>query len=198
MEENWNTQQTLIQRAQNPDDHSAWDDFVSYYKTFIKMVLNKSRISLDEADDLVQDILLKVWKSLPNYEYRKEKAKFRTWLSTVIRNTVINHLAKIKRKGGDKLELDESRIMSVTESEIENVIKDEWVNYLTSVAMEKVKEVFSGQAIDVFKLSLKGRSAKEISAKLDLTEDSVFVLRSRIKSRLKKEVERLRQEIEFK
>jgi len=198
MEENWNTQQTLIQRAQNPDDHSAWDDFVSYYKTFIKMVLNKSRISLDEADDLVQDILLKVWKSLPNYEYRKEKAKFRTWLSTVIRNTVINHLAKIKRKGGDKLELDESRIMSVTESEIENVIKDEWVNYLTLVAMEKVKEVFSGQAIDVFKLSLKGRSAKEISAKLDLTEDSVFVLRSRIKSRLKKEVERLRQEIEFK
>lgn len=39
MEENWNTHQTLIQRAQNPDDASAWDDFVKYYETFIKMVL---------------------------------------------------------------------------------------------------------------------------------------------------------------
>ena len=71
MEERWNTQQTLIQRAQNPDDASAWDDFVKYYETFIKMVLNKSNVPFSDVDDLVQDILLKVWKGLPGYEYRR-------------------------------------------------------------------------------------------------------------------------------
>ena len=90
MEERWNTQQTLIQRAQNPDDASAWDDFVKYYETFIKMVLNKSNVPFSDVDDLVQDILLKVWKGLPGYEYRREKARFRTWFGTIIRNTVIN------------------------------------------------------------------------------------------------------------
>ena len=51
MNENWNTQQTLIQRAQNQDDHQAWDDFVTYYESFIKMVLRKANISLNDEDD---------------------------------------------------------------------------------------------------------------------------------------------------
>lgn len=197
MEENWNTHQTLIQRAQNPDDASAWDDFVRYYETFIKMVLNKSNIPFSDADDLVQDILLKVWKGLPGYEYKREKAKFRTWLGTIIRNTVINHVAKVKRKGGQKLELFETKVQSFKETDIEKVIKDEWIKYLTAYAMEKIETIFSGQTIEVFKLSLKGNSGKEIASKLSLTEESVFVLRSRVKSRLKKEIDKLRAEIEF-
>jgi len=197
MKENWNTHQTLIQRAQNPDDASAWDDFVKYYETFIKMVLKKFNIPFSDTDDLVQDILLKVWKGLPGYEYRREKAKFRTWLGIIIRNTVINHVTKIKRKGGDKLELIENKIQNFNEADIEKVINDEWVKYLTNYAMERIEDIFSGQTIDVFKLSLKGHNGKDIAAKLNITEESVFVLRSRVKSRLKKEIDKLRSEIEF-
>ncbi|MCH2204382.1 MAG: sigma-70 family RNA polymerase sigma factor [Lentisphaerales bacterium] len=197
MEENWNTHQTLILRAQNPDDASAWDDFVKYYETFIKMVLKKSNIPFSEADDLVQDILLKVWKGLPGYEYRREKAKFRTWLGTIIRNTVINHYKKVKRTGGGKFEIFENSILNIKESEIEKVIKDEWIKYLTKFAMDKIESIFSGQAIEVFKLSLKGNSGRDIATALSITEESVFVLRSRVKSRLKKEIDSLRSEIEF-
>ena len=60
MNHDWNTQQTLIQRAQNPDDHQAWEDFVGFYSSFIGMVLRKSGIAAHEADDLIQCILLKV------------------------------------------------------------------------------------------------------------------------------------------
>ena len=59
--QNWNTQQTLIQRAQNPEDEQAWDDFVSYYESFIKMVLFKSNISLNDTDDLIQAILIRIY-----------------------------------------------------------------------------------------------------------------------------------------
>ena len=198
MQDDWNTRLTLIERAQDPEDHSAWDDFVCYYKDFIKMVLNKSQISLNNMDDIIQDILLRVWKGLPNYEYKKDKAKFRTWLSVLIKNTILNHIAKAKRKGRDsKVELNEEALKTISESDLENVIASEWVNYLTSKAMIKVEESFSGNAIEVFTLSLKGVSARQIAAQLGMTEDSVFVLRSRVKSRLKKEIQALKQEIEF-
>ena len=197
MEQKWNTRQTLIQRAQDPQDHNAWDDFVSYYQTFIRMVLQKSKISINESDDLVQDILLKVWKGLPNYEYRQGKAKFRSWLSKIIRNTTINFLVREKSKDADNVELDERTLLPVSEAEIEKVINNEWVTHLTQMAMEKVKEVFSGQAISVFELSMKGKSAREIGAELSITEESVFVLRSRIKKRLRREISKLRSEIEF-
>ena len=197
MSDNWVTKQTLIQRVQNPDDATAWDDFVSYYQTFIAMVLNKSNIHINEKEDLVQDILVKVWKGLPNYEYRKEQAKFRTWLSILIRNTMLNYLDKLKRKNPGKVELNEQIILEVTESQIEKIIEEEWVSHLTQLAMKTVSEVFSGQAVDVFRMSLQGKGTKEISETLEITEESVFVLRSRVKSRLKKEIKKLRDEIEF-
>jgi len=197
MSDQWITKQTLIQRVQNKDDASAWDDFVSYYKTFIEMVLNKSKISLNESDDLVQEILLKIWKGLPKYEYRKEQAKFRTWLSILIRNTMLNFLAKKKRKNPNSVELNDEVILTVTETQIEKVIEEEWVTHLTSLAMKAVTKVFSGQAVKVFKMSLEGKGTKEIAETLDINEESVFVLRSRVKSRLKKEIKKLRDEIEF-
>ncbi|MCM8540139.1 MAG: sigma-70 family RNA polymerase sigma factor [Lentisphaeraceae bacterium] len=196
MSENWNTQQTLIQRAQNPDDNQAWDDFVSYYQSFIRMVLYKSNISLNDTDDLIQAILLRIWKGLPNYEYKKEQARFRTWLSTIIRNCIITHINKSKNKGV-KVELIEEQIEKISDSEIEQIISDEWLDYVASIALDKVKEVFSGNAIEVFRLSLEEKSAREIANELNITEESVFVLRSRVKKRLKKEISKLRQLIEF-
>ena len=185
MSDSWNTQQTLIQRAQNPDDNQAWDDFVKYYESFIKMVLRKSNISLSEEDDLIQKILLRVWKGLPNYEYRKEKARFRTWLSTIIRNAIITHINRLKDKGS-KQEVYLKEVNVVSESHIEEIIDKEWLDYVASIAMNKVKEVFSGNAIEVFRLSLEEKTAKQIADELSITEESVFVLRSRVKSRLKK------------
>lgn len=197
MSENWNTQQTLIQRAQNPDDNQAWDDFVSYYQSFIRMVLYKSNISLNDTDDLIQAILVRIWKGLPNYEYKKEQARFRTWLSTIIRNCIISHINKYKNKG-EKVELCEQQVEKVSESDIEEIIRSEWLDYVASIALDKVKEAFSGNAIEVFRLSLEEKSAREISEALGITEESVFVLRSRVKSKLKKEISKLRQLIEFK
>ena len=164
MQEDWNTRLTLIERAQNPDDQSAWCDFVSYYEAFIRMVLHQSQISLNDMDDIIQDILLRIWRGLPNYEYKKEKAKFRTWLSVLIKNTILNHLSKSKRKGRDKsVELTEEAYLKISESDIEEVIATEWVGYLTSKAMEKVSKSFSGYAVEVFTKSLEGISARQIS-----------------------------------
>lgn len=193
----WNTQQTLIQRAQNPDDHQAWNDFVCYYESFVKMVLGKSGIPVSEEDDQVQNILLKVWKGLPNYEYRKEKAKFRTWLSTIIRNTVYTHFNKMKGEDG-KRDKYKGMIEKVSESSIEQIIEHEWYDYIASVAMEKVKEAFSGKAIEVFRLSLEEKNAQEISEQLDLTENTVYSLRSRVKRRLKQEIHMIRELIELR
>ena len=197
MNYDWNTKQTLIQRAQNPDDHQAWNDFVTYYESFVKMVLGKSGISVSEEDDLVQNILLKVWKGLPNYEYRKENAKFRTWLSTIIRNTVYTHFNKMKGEDG-KRDKYKGMIENVSESSIEEIIEREWYDYIASVAMEKVKEAFSGQAIEVFRLSLEEKNAQEISEQLGLTENTVYSLRSRVKRRLKQEIATIRELIELR
>lgn len=61
----WETRQTLLQRAKDPDDHGAWEQFADYYHGFIQMILHKMDLSVQDHEDLIQEVLIKLWKSLP-------------------------------------------------------------------------------------------------------------------------------------
>ncbi|MEO6848176.1 MAG: sigma-70 family RNA polymerase sigma factor [Chthoniobacterales bacterium] len=50
--------------------------------------------SEDEAEDIAQQVFLRVWKSASTY---KHQAKFNTWLMTITRNLVFNEIRRRKR-----------------------------------------------------------------------------------------------------
>lgn len=47
-----------------------------------------------EAEDIVQDTFLKTWKNLKHFDARR--ARFKTWLMQIARNTTIDHLRRKK------------------------------------------------------------------------------------------------------
>lgn len=49
----------------------------------------------DEAQDLLQEILLQVWRSLPKFG---GKSKIDSWVYRIALNTAISHLRGVKRK----------------------------------------------------------------------------------------------------
>lgn len=197
MDNQWQTRQTLIQRAKDQSDEEAWKEFISFYKMFIYYLLNRMNVSLNEMDDLVQEILLTLWKKLESYE--SSKAKFRTWLSTVIRNTTINYLKQNSsyktRKEEFKSSLD--AMNSYSEPEMDKIVEREWKVYLTNLAMERIKKVFSGHALEAFKSGMEGISAEDVADKLGITVDSVYTLRGRVKKRFVREIRFLMDELEL-
>ena len=46
------------------------------------------------VSDVTQEIFIKVWKNLKNFD--KDKAKFKTWLFTIARNSITDYLRKKK------------------------------------------------------------------------------------------------------
>lgn len=67
--------------------------FATLVQRHLKSVYSFSvRFVGDEAEDIVQDTFLKVWKNLDMYD--PEKAKFKTWLMRIARNTVTDYLRK--------------------------------------------------------------------------------------------------------
>ena len=93
MTERWSTNKSLILRARNPDDAQAWGDFVHFYKPFMLHVLRRMNVPQSDSEDVVQDILVKIWRSIASYD--AEKGRFRTWLSTVVRNAVFDQFTKL-------------------------------------------------------------------------------------------------------
>lgn len=183
-------------RARNSDDSQAWEEFVQYYKRFIYHVLHRMNVSASEFDDLVQNILVKLWKSIKSYD--STKGRFRTWLGVVVRNAVYDQFTETKRQR--KLMEQELELMRKLEeqpaSEIEQRIEQEWAQYVTNLAMERIQKLFSEEAVKSFTMSVDGISAKEIAAELQISPDSVYTLKSRVKSRFIKEIKAVINELE--
>ncbi|MBT8046018.1 MAG: sigma-70 family RNA polymerase sigma factor [Pontiella sp.] len=196
MSKEWNTRKSLLKRVRDSSDEQAWADFLGYYENFIYHILRQMELNTEECNDLVQDILLKLWKNLKSYD--PEKARFRTWLGRVVRNAAYDYFSKAKTQS--KL-LEEERAMaeticSTSASELETMIAKEWELYMTSYAMERMRGIFSGEALNVFSMSLDGVPTEVIAQRLNLNRDSVYTLRNRVKSRLIKEVHAIMKEVE--
>ncbi len=196
MTERWKTRKSLILRAKDPDDSQAWEEFVQYYQRFIFHVLHRMNVSSADFDDLVQNVLLKLWKSIAGYD--STKARFRTWLGVVVRNAVYDQFTETKRQRALlEQEIESLRMLEQQPaSEIEQLVEEEWADYVTSIALRRIEKLFSAESVQSFTMSLDGTSAQEIAEALNLTVDSVYTLKSRVKARFIKEIKAVIDELE--
>jgi RNA polymerase sigma-70 factor, ECF subfamily len=85
---------TLIRRCL-AGDQFAWEAIVRQYRRKVFNVAYKFVGKHDEAEDLTQDIFLKIFKSLDTFDRR---ANFQTWLISVSRNLCIDHYRSVRKE----------------------------------------------------------------------------------------------------
>ena len=190
------TRHSLLLRAFDLEDEDAWEEFVQQYHRFILCVLNQLGVPRDDLQDLSQQILIALARDLPRYD--RERARFRTWLSTIVRNKANTYFRKSYslKKTLDRVSLERGEEGELKAPDIENIIEKEWAAYIGSLAMERVRGSFEGQAIEVFELGLDGHSAAQIAEKTKLTVATVYTLKKRVKKRLYLEIRNLTSELE--
>jgi RNA polymerase sigma-70 factor (ECF subfamily) len=86
--------ETLIERCLLGDQPS-WDLIVGRYRRKVFNVAYQFVGRHDEAEDLTQDIFLKIFKSLESFDRR---ANFQTWLISVSRNLCIDHYRSVRKE----------------------------------------------------------------------------------------------------
>src|SRR5690349_24583449 len=84
----------LIQRCLG-GDQTAWEDIVRQHRRKVFNIAYKFTGRHDEAEDLTQDIFLKIFKSLHTFDRR---ANFQTWLVSVSRNLCIDHYRSVRKE----------------------------------------------------------------------------------------------------
>jgi RNA polymerase sigma-70 factor (ECF subfamily) len=84
----------LVQRCL-VGDAAAWDTLVKVYWKRVFNIAYKFVARLDEAEDLTQEIFVKLFRALPTYDRR---ASFETWLTRVSRNLCIDRYRRRRRE----------------------------------------------------------------------------------------------------
>jgi len=99
----------LLTRCRN-GDHAAWDRVVRHHHQRVYNLAYRYNGRFDEAEDLTQEIFLKVYRTL--HTYKPELGAFETWMMRVSRNCIIDHYRKLKteRRQTDSLEGEHDQV----------------------------------------------------------------------------------------
>jgi RNA polymerase sigma factor (sigma-70 family) len=104
----------------------AFDAIVSLYQRRIYSIIRKMVINHEDADDLVQEVFIKVWDNLDSF---RGHSKLFTWLYRIATNESLNFLRKQKRLRFFSSDIHETLIemlptqMSVDADEIEQKLQ---------------------------------------------------------------------------
>lgn len=141
-----------------------------------------------DAEDLAQNVFIRVWNSAARYEPR---AKFTTWLYTITRNLVFNEIRRRERAKADSLDarmevagdtLMDSSMMQADESMLQSELED-----AVQTAMASLPEA---QRMAVVLRRYEDLSYEEIATVMDLSVSSVKSLLFRARAELKNQLTR--------
>ncbi|HEY7327620.1 MAG TPA: sigma-70 family RNA polymerase sigma factor [Gemmataceae bacterium] len=77
------------------DDRAAFEELVELYQHRLVAVMNHLVGNAEEAEDLAQEVFLRVYRSRKKY---RPRSKFSTWLFTIANNLALNALRSRQRK----------------------------------------------------------------------------------------------------
>lgn len=83
----------LVRRCK-AGDASAWEELVRTYSKRIYNICFRFTGTKDDADDLTQDVFIRMYRTLDSYD--PDKAAFMTWVATMTRNMLVDHFRKGK------------------------------------------------------------------------------------------------------
>ena len=172
----------LIERCLR-QENAAWDQILARYRRKVFHIAYKFTGKHDEAEDLSQEIFLKVFRSLDKFH---RDADFSTWLSSVARNYCIDRYRASKREKevlvDDLLAFDQATASagSNPQRSLEDRDRRSFLRRGLDRLPEKLREA-------VVLRDLQGLSYQEMAERLGLPEGTV---KSRI-NRGREEVARL-------
>ena len=185
------TRDSLILRLKDPDDVAAWEEFVAIYRPVIVRMAMLRGLQHTDADDLAQQVLLSVTRSVPQWDSDPQRARFRTWLGRVVRNAALNALTRGKpdRGAGGTSALVLINGKAADSCDNSEVLDLEWRREAFRWAADKIRDEFQPQTWQAFWLTaVDGLSAAEAAKQTGKSIGAVYVARSRVMARIQEAV----------
>lgn len=170
------TNPSLIQRVRDPDDHASWQEFVELYRPLLAGYVRSRGVNSADAETLVQDIIVKLWQSMANFNYDAKRGRFRTWLWQVTVNA-ISDFFRARKKQPPGFDGEPAEIGNVADDAQPDA---EWIGAhrrrVLEVVLPKVRDKTQPRTWYCFEQHvLKGRTGAELAAELQLTPNAVIV-----------------------
>ena len=187
------TRQTLLLRIRDEGDARAWAEFMDLYGAFVFNFCRKQGLQQADVEDIVQEVFRAVAKSIHGFAYDPTQGTFRAWLFRVVRSKLANHFNKQKRQPATPGET-QLEYLAERESDVNPAEAADWeLAYKRRVfqwATERVQSEFKDTTWQAFWMSaVEEKAPQTIAEELGISTGAVYIAKSRVVARLRKEVE---------
>ena len=193
------TRQSLLSRLKDWNDQDSWRLF---FETYWKLIYNaavKAGLTDAEAQDVVQETVISVSKSMSNFDYDCEKGSFKNWLLLLTRWRITDQFRKRQRGIENRRKSPTStrtatvdRVPDPEGLALEAVWNKEWESNLMQAAIERVKRKVDPKLYQVFDLYVfKKWPVSRVARTLKVNAGRVYLTKHRIGNLIKKEVAHL-------
>jgi RNA polymerase sigma-70 factor, ECF subfamily len=173
------------------DDPGAFEELVRAYQSRLLGILTHLIGRADEAEDLTQDVFLRIYKARKGY---RPRAKFSTWLFTIANNLALNHLRGRSRNHAVALDgaagtssagtlSDRATSRDATASAQMRQVE------LADVVRQALEELNEDQRLAVLLNKFEEMSYADIASVMGRTEAAVKSLLARARTNLRERLE---------
>jgi RNA polymerase sigma-70 factor (ECF subfamily) len=180
----WTTRKSLIERILDGDEES-WGTFYATYSRLVYAIGERSGLSADDCEDLVQEVMRTIFNNKDRFRYDSATGKFRTYLTGIVKHKVYDFYRK---RDGRIVAVEDEIVLEAAEpvNRLDDVCTEEWKNHLLNVALMELREKVDPGTFDAFQMYvLQERQPREVADALSISESAVYVYKNRCVSHLR-------------
>jgi RNA polymerase sigma factor (sigma-70 family) len=196
------TRVSLLTRLKDWNDQEGWKVFFDTYWKLIYRAAIKAGLNDTEAQEVVQETVISVSKSMTAFEYDSEKGSFKSWLLRLTSWRVSDQLRK--RQRDLRFRRSEPRTSTRTATVerlpdpatqgLEATWDEDWEKNLVDAAVDRVKRKVDPKHYQAFDLYVfKEWPVSRVAKALKINPGKVYLIKHRITALIKKEISNLQQ-----
>ena len=189
------TSSSLLVRAKL-NEPAAWERLFELYTPLVYHWCRRAGLQASDAENIVQEVLLKVLNALPEFRHDEPKHTFRGWIHVIARNTIRNHFNGFRP---DNTPLPQDDFLQDTSGlNADSAESSEEIRLLYRKAVDLIRNEFSETDFKAFRrVVVDGQAPKFVAGELGVSVNVVYLARSRITKRVRDEFQDLIDGQEF-
>ncbi len=180
---------TLLQQLRGRPE--AWERFVRLYSPVIHRWCRRSGLNVEDAADVLQEVLSAVMLHLPEFCRERPGDSFGGWLATITRNKVRDHYrrrhGRAAARGGSTAQRQLSEIPQAPELSADSIRPDaESEAWLSRRVLEMIRVEFEPRTWQAFwRTTVEGQPPAYVAEDLQMSVAAVYMAKSRVLRRLR-------------
>jgi RNA polymerase sigma factor (sigma-70 family) len=186
----------LIESIKDWREDAGWQRFYDLYSSSIRNHARASGLSDSEAEDVIQETMIKVARYLPKFDYNRTICRFRTWLNQIVNQQIFDAVHRRCKNLYSSVNLDELReALHSTDAAVgDPIAQAESERKLIETCLARVRAKTNPEHWQIFEANaLHDLPGEKVATLHGTSVTNVWVVRHRILNALRREWRKLNE-----